>query len=230
MDTRHARASKRGREIAQANGDSPPKSPNAHGRLFEPGQAEELRRTLMSKVREELKLPAGFAEELISRAVDEVISERAGGWRLAVSPDRLRELALRLYDDLTPLLCAECVLPSCCYFDVVRLTSSDVRRLSGRFKQSRTEFVAERCAPHVDVSDRRYVWKLKHAKPCEFLGQDQRCRVYADRPAVCAEFPFVVDKKTGELTEIRLFPFCNVTFNAVRCEVARRVEKSVRIV
>jgi Fe-S-cluster containining protein len=182
----------------------------------------------MSKVREDLKLPVGCAEELISRAVEEVVSERAWGWRLALSPDRLRELALSFNDDLTLCLCAECVLPGCCYFDVVRLTSSDVRRLSRRLKQSRTEFVADRCAPHVDASDRGYVWKLKRAKPCEFLGQDGRCRVYADRPAVCVEFPFVVDKKTGDLTEIRLFPFCNVAFNAVRCEVARRVENFLR--
>jgi Fe-S-cluster containining protein len=182
----------------------------------------------MSKICEDLKLPVGCAEELISRVVGEVVSERAWGWHLAVSPVRLRELALSFYEDLTPCLCAECVLPGCCYFDIVRLTSSDVLRLSRRLKQSQAEFVAEHCAPHVDASDRGYVWKLKRAKPCQFLGQDSRCRVYADRPAVCVEFPFVADKKTGDLTEIRLFPFCNVAFNVVRCEVARRVENSLR--
>jgi len=40
---------------------------------------------------------------------------------------------------------------------------------------------------------------------------------------VCADFPLVVDPFTGDIIEIRLFPFCNVPFNVVRLEVTRRV-------
>ena len=64
---------------------------------------------------------------------------------------------------------------------------------------------------------------LKKSKPCEFLGEDDRCSVYFDRPTVCADFPFVVDPKTGDVIKIRLFPFCNLPFNVVRHEVTRRV-------
>jgi Fe-S-cluster containining protein len=224
------RGGKKKRDFAQANGKNLPESPNAYGRLFELGREEELWRTLAAKVREGVKLPDGRAEELISHAIDEVVSERAWGWHLALSPDRLRALARHLDDDLTPFLCAECILPGCCYFDTVRLTSNDIKRLSGRLKQSHTEFVAQHCTQYADASDRRYVCKLKNAKPCGFLREDGRCRVYADRPEVCAEFPFVVDQTTGDITEIRLFRFCNVAFNAARCEVARRVERSVRAI
>jgi Fe-S-cluster containining protein len=211
------------RGVTQANGRIVPQSSNVHGLLFELGQEEELRRTVMAKVREDLKLPDGLAEELISPAVDEIVSKREWGWHLAFSPNRLRALMLRRDEDLPPLLCTECALPGCCYFDVVRLTSNDVRRLSRRLNLSRTKFLAQYCTPYVDASDRRYARKLKNAKPCEFLSEDGRCRVYADRPKVCAEFPFIVDQATGYIAEIRLFPFCNVAFNAVRFEVARRV-------
>jgi Fe-S-cluster containining protein len=211
------------RDVTQANRRILPQSSNAHGLLFELGQEEELRCALMAKVREGLKLPDGLAERLISHAIDEIVSEREWGWHLVFPLDRLRALMLRRDEDLPPLLCTECALPGCCYFDVVRLTSNDVKRLSRRLNLSRTKFLAQHCTPYVNASDRRYARKLKNAKPCEFLSEDGRCRVYADRPKVCAEFPFVVDGATGYITEIRLFPFCNVAFNAVRFEVERRV-------
>jgi glycosyltransferase involved in cell wall biosynthesis len=75
----------------------------------------------------------------------------------------------------------------------------------------------------VDIKERRYTHALKKTMPCEFLGEDERCRIYSDRPKVCADFPFVTDFATGKVVEIRLFSFCNVPFNLVRREVTRRV-------
>lgn len=197
-------------------------SSDSYGRLFEPGRQEELRRALAAKVHEGLSTPDGDAIESIPRAVDEVISEREWGWHFALPTERLSTRDLRA-DDVSALLCADCALPGCCYFDIVRLTSDDVARLSKRLKLSVEEFVARHCTPFVDAHDRRYTHALKEAKPCEFLDEDDRCRVYADRPTVCADFPLVLDPITGDIIEIRLFPFCNVPFNVARDEVTRRV-------
>lgn len=198
-------------------------SNDSYGRLFEAGRQDELRRTLAAKVHEGLPAPDGGAIESICHAVDEVISEREGGWHFALPTERLIKRDLRT-DDASALLCADCTLPRCCcYFDFVRLTPDDVARLSKRLKISPKEFVARHCTPFVDAQDGRYTYALKKAKPCEFLGEDDRCRVYADRPTVCADFPLVVDPITGDIIEIRLFPFCNVPFNVVRYEVTRRV-------
>jgi Fe-S-cluster containining protein len=197
-------------------------SSDSYGRLFEPGRQDELRRALTAKVREGLPALEGGAIESIRRAVDEVIAEREWGWYFALPTERLSKSALRT-DASSALLCTDCALPGCCYFDIVRLTSADVVRLSTRLKLSFEEFVAQHCTPFVDAQDRRYTHALKKAKPCEFLGEDDRCRVYADRPMVCADFPLVVDPITGDIIEIRLFPFCNVPFNVVRHEVTRRV-------
>jgi Fe-S-cluster containining protein len=197
-------------------------SSDSYGRLFEPGRQDELRCVLTARVREGLPAPDGGAIETIWRAVDEVIAEREWGWHFALPAERLSKSDLRA-DAASALLCTDCALPGCCYFDIVRLTSADVTRLSTRLKLSFEEFVAQHCTPFVDAQDRRYTHALKKAKPCEFLGEDDRCRVYADRPMVCADFPLVVDPITGDIIEIRLFPFCNVPFNVVRYEVTRRV-------
>jgi uncharacterized protein len=210
-----ARCAANGRAAQQADGDS-------YGRLFEAGREEELRRTLAAKVYKGLLAPDRSAMERITRIVDDVISEREGGWHFGLSRERLSKVDLRS-DDASARLCANCVLPGCCYFDIVRLTSADVERLSARLKLSSEEFVARHCAPFADTHDHRFTHALKKSKPCEFLGEDNQCHVYADRPTVCADFPFVLDPKTGDVIEIRLFPFCNLPFNVVRHEVMRRV-------
>jgi Fe-S-cluster containining protein len=197
-------------------------SSDSYGHLFEPGRQDELRRALAVKVQERLPAPDASAIERIRRTVDEVVSERKWGWHFALPTERLPKRDPHA-DDVSALLCADCAIPGCCYFDIVRLTSADVARLSTRLKLSFEEFVAQHCTPFVDARDRRYTHALKKAKPCEFLGEDDRCRVYTDRPTVCADFPLVVDPIMGDIIKIRLFPFCNVPFNVARHEVTRRV-------
>jgi len=195
---------------------------HSYGRLFEAGRAEELRHTLAAKVYKGLLEPDRSAMERITRIVDKVVSEREGGWHFGLSRERLSKVDIRS-DDASIRLCADCVLPGCCYFDIVRVTSADVERLSARLKLSSEEFVARYCTPFADTRDRRYTHALKKSKPCEFLAEDDQCQVYTDRPAVCADFPFVIDPNTGDVIGIRLFPFCNLPFNVVRQEVTRRV-------
>jgi Fe-S-cluster containining protein len=215
-----ARRGAKGRATQRASSDS-------YGRLFEVGREEELRRTLAGKVYEALLTPGSGEIERITRIVDEVIRERSGGWHFGLSTERLSQIDLRA-DDASARLCADCALPGCCYFDIVRLAPDDVERLSARLKLSSEEFVARHCKPFVDTHNRRYTHALKKSKPCEFLTEGDRCHVYADRPRVCADFPFVVDPKTGYVIEIRLFPFCNVPFNVVQHEVTRRALKGAK--
>jgi Fe-S-cluster containining protein len=213
--TGKARHSAKERAVRRVSGDS-------YGHLFEPGRQDELRRVLAAKVCEGLSAQDTGTIEDVIRTVDKVIGEREGGWRFGLSPERLSKRNPQA-DDASALLCADCALPGCCYFEIVRLTSDDVERLSSRLKLSIGEFVARHCTPFNDPSDRRYTYALKKAQPCGFLDKDYRCRAYADRPTVCADFPFVIDPNTGDVIEIRLFPFCNLPFNVVRREVTRRV-------
>ncbi len=199
----------------------------SYGSLFEPGREDDLRRTLASKVTGGLNAPEALASERVLGIVDQTITEREGGWHFSLSPERLLD-DLRANDHSSRHLCADCSLPGCCYFDIIRLTSDDVERLRAHLELSLDEFVAQHCVSYADNHDRRYTYALKKAQPCAFLEEGGRCRVYADRPAVCAEFPFVVDRKTRDITEIRLFPFCNVPFNVLRLEVRRRALEGIR--
>ena len=199
----------------------------SYGSLFEPGRKDDLRRTLAAKVTDGLNAPEAPASECILGIVDEIISERKGGWHFSLSPERLLD-DLRVNDHSSRHLCADCSLPGCCYFEIIRLTSDDAERLRAHLELSFDEFVAQHCVAYVDDHDRRYTYALKKAQPCAFLGEDGRCQVYADRPAVCAEFPFVIDRKTRDITEIRLFPFCNAPFNVLRLEVRRRALEGIR--
>jgi Fe-S-cluster containining protein len=199
----------------------------SYGSLFEPGRKDDLRRTLAAKVTEGLNAPEAPASERILSIVDRIIREREGGWHFSLSPGRLLD-DLRVNDHSSRHLCADCSLPGCCYFEIIRLTFDDVERLRAHLELSFDEFVAQHCVAYVDDHDRRYTYALKKAQPCAFLGEDGRCQVYADRPAVCAEFPFVVDRKTRDITEIRLFPFCNAPFNVLQLEVRRRALEGIR--
>ncbi|MGZ4852751.1 MAG: YkgJ family cysteine cluster protein [Halobacteriota archaeon] len=198
----------------------------SYGSLFEPGREDDLRRTLAAKVTEGLNAQEKPASERILSIVDQIISEREGGWHFSLSPKRVLD-DLRVNDHSSRLLCADCSLPGCCYFEIVRLTSDDEERLRAHLDLSLEEFVAKYCVSYVDDHDRRYTHALKKAQPCAFLGEDGRCRVYAARPAVCAEFPFVIDRTTRDITEIRLFPFCNVPFNVLRLELKRRALEGI---
>jgi Fe-S-cluster containining protein len=195
------------------------------GYLFEPGRKNDLLRALAAKVTEGLT-PDAPACECIDSLVEEIVSEREGGWHFALSSERLFDL--RANGRSSQHFCDDCSLPGCCYFETIRLTSEDVERLATRLQLSFDEFVAQHCVPFVDNHDRRYSFALKEAQPCAFLEAHGLCRVYADRPTVCSEFPFVVDRKTGDVKEIRLFPFCNVPFNVLRLEVIRRAHKVER--
>ncbi|HYA32898.1 MAG TPA: YkgJ family cysteine cluster protein [Candidatus Bathyarchaeia archaeon] len=214
---RHAWQVRRG---GKSHWSSASRSPPSYGHLFELGCNDGLRRTLATRVIQELAPSNGCANEHVLHLVDELVSERELGWRFRISPERL--LDLRTNRELSGHLCADCAVPGCCYFETVRLTFDDVERLRARRGVTFEAFVTRHCVPYRNDRDACYTFALKQAQPCAFLSKDGRCSVYADRPSVCADFPFIVDRDTGDVTEIRLFPFCNVPFNVLRLEVTRR--------
>jgi len=195
-------------------------SPPSYGHLFELGCNDGLQRTLAIRVIQELAPSNGCANERVLHIVDELVSKREHGWRFHISSERLSDL--RTNRELSERLCADCAVPGCCYFETVRLTFDDVDRLRARLGVTFEAFVTKHCVPYRNDRDACYTFALKQAQPCAFLSKDGRCSVYADRPSVCAEFPFMVDRDTGDVREIRLFPFCNVPFNVLRLEATCR--------
>jgi uncharacterized protein len=77
--------------------------------------------------------------------------------------------------------CLSCA--NCCKTTSPIFRDVDIRRLSKRLKLSESKFIDSYL--HMD-SEGDYVLTTA---PCPFLGQDNYCSVYEDRPLACREYP-----------------------------------------
>src|SRR5687768_14111025 len=103
---------------------------------------------------------------------------------------RLKKMNTRSLDDLfhkehvqafRKIDCLSCA--NCCKTTSPIFRDVDIRRLSKRLRLSESKFIDQYL--RVD-SDGDYV--LTKA-PCPFLGADNYCSVYEDRPLACREYP-----------------------------------------
>ncbi len=96
--------------------------------------------------------------------------------------------------DLAAVHCRKCKEAPCCRRYNVLVTDEDIERLRGTMPRRR--FIEKRTVKAVDWSgDYRYQLACDrdaHGEKCVFLTRDgkgrMRCRVYADRPAICRDF------------------------------------------
>ena len=103
--------------------------------------------------------------------------------------------------------CTQC--GNCCRTLQVVVDDQDIKRLSARLSATPAEFA------------RRYVTvaadRTKHFShsPCRFLGDDNRCTVYEDRPAACRDFPYLHQPHfvSRSLMMIENTATCPIVFN-----------------
>lgn len=88
--------------------------------------------------------------------------------------------------------CLDC--GNCCRRKEIAVTAKDVRRSARALGISTDQFV------------RRYVAETRDGDayikgaPCPFLGSDNACSIYADRPQACREFPYLHERKVRART------------------------------
>ncbi|MGE0015368.1 MAG: YkgJ family cysteine cluster protein [Candidatus Methanomethylophilaceae archaeon] len=81
--------------------------------------------------------------------------------------------------------CQEC--GRCCHQKLITILPDEVDRISSAAGVPLGEFMSK----YVGFSkDGRIMLLL--TDPCAFLGKDNRCRIWDDRPEVCREFPYLV--------------------------------------
>ena len=98
---------------------------------------------------------------------------------------------------------------NCCRSLEIVVDDGDIARLAGRFKLSVPQF------------SRRYVRVAsdgaKHfeSPPCPFLGDDNLCGVYEDRPKACRDFPYLHEEgfRGRTLSMIANSSLCPIVFN-----------------
>jgi len=90
--------------------------------------------------------------------------------------------------------CLNCA--NCCKTTGPLFLPSDIKRISKRLKMKPIAFEANYL--RVDEDNDRVLQQV----PCAFLGADNRCLIYEDRPKACREFPHTNRAKFHQITAI----------------------------
>jgi hypothetical protein len=102
--------------------------------------------------------------------------------------------------------CLKCA--ACCKNYSPRFKTPDVKRISKVMGMKESDFIEK----YLRVDEEGdFVVK---ASPCPFLGEDNFCSIYEDRPSDCARFPYTdedVIYKRQKLT-LKNASFCPITF------------------
>lgn len=117
----------------------------------------------------------GKAKKMNSRALDE----------------NFHKLHDQTFQKIDCLSCANCCKTTSPIFRDV-----DIRRLSKRLRMSEAKFIDTYLM--ID-EDQDYVLQ---SSPCAFLGEDNYCNVYEDRPLACREYPHTNRKNMYQILEL----------------------------
>jgi Fe-S-cluster containining protein len=92
--------------------------------------------------------------------------------------------------------CLDCAM--CCTTTGPLFTDKDINRLAQHFKLKDIEFRDQYLRLDEDGD-----WVLKQV-PCPFLGPDNYCSVYEDRPKACREYPHTDRRKFAQILDLTL--------------------------
>jgi hypothetical protein len=92
--------------------------------------------------------------------------------------------------------CLECA--NCCKTTSPLFTMADIERLAKYMKMKPQAFIKTYLT--ID-EDRDYVLQ---STPCPFLGEDNKCFVYEQRPKACREYPHTNRKRMYQIMDITL--------------------------
>ena len=102
--------------------------------------------------------------------------------------------------------CLQCA--NCCKNYSPRFKTPDIKRISRHLKMRESDFIEKYLRVDEDGDF------VANAKPCPFLGTDNYCSIYEQRPSDCHRFPYTnedVIVKRKELT-LKNSTFCPITY------------------
>jgi Fe-S-cluster containining protein len=105
----------------------------------------------------------------------------------------VHELHTEVFEEVN---CLEC--GNCCKSLGPRITDKDIEKLAKYLKVKPSDFVKK----YLKIDeDNDYVFQTM---PCPFLGTDNYCFVYSERPKACREYPHTDRRKFHQLLAITL--------------------------
>ncbi len=113
------------------------------------------------------------------------------------TPKDIDQTVQRLHDEaFSHIDCTTCA--NCCKTTSPRFLDKDIERLAKHFKCSPGQFITRYL--RID-EDEDYVLQQT---PCPFLGDDNLCMVYEQRPNACREYPHTNQRKFYKHFDITL--------------------------
>jgi len=121
----------------------------------------------------------------------------------------LKQLPALHEEAVSKVDCLQCA--ACCKNYSPRFKTPDVKRISKRLRMKESDFIDT----YLKVDeDGDFVVK---STPCPFLGPDNYCSIYEDRPSDCARFPYTDEDviiKRQSLT-LKNATFCPIVFHVL---------------
>lgn len=117
----------------------------------------------------------------------------------------------QVFDELDCLTCA-----NCCKTTSPIFYQNDIERLAKSMRMKPGDFVEHYL--RID-EDKDYVLQ---SSPCPFLGADNYCSVYADRPKACREYPHTDRKKVIQIMDLT---YRNTLVCPAVLEIVERIKK-----
>lgn len=118
----------------------------------------------------------------------------------SIKKNRLRELDDTIHaiheEVFDSINCLEC--GNCCRTLGPRITDRDIERIAQALRIKPHEVVTRHL--HID-EDKDYVFR---SMPCPFLGADNYCSIYEDRPKACREYPHTDRKKFYQIHSLTI--------------------------
>lgn len=115
----------------------------------------------------------------------------------ATDPRKLDERVHALHEAVFETIsCLDCA--NCCRTLGPRITDTDVRRIAAALRIKPSVFV-ERYLRMDEEGD--YIFQ---SMPCPFLGSDNYCSIYDDRPKACREYPHTDRRRVYQVMTLAL--------------------------
>lgn len=105
--------------------------------------------------------------------------------------DAFHHVHEEVFQEVDCLTCA-----NCCKTTSPIFYQNDIERVARALRMKPGDFVEKYL--RID-EDKDYVLK---SSPCPFLDEENYCRVYADRPKACREYPHTDRKRMVQITEL----------------------------
>lgn len=113
----------------------------------------------------------------------------------SINPKKLDQAFHKAHDEAFSCInCLECA--NCCKTTGPLFTTTDIDRLAKHFRMKAGDFMDQYLRKDEDGD---FVLKTT---PCPFLGTDNYCSVYENRPKACREYPHTDRNKMHQILEL----------------------------